>query len=461
MHISYAYTNTSEGKLESIAIYHLLDNVVQDAQAIVALMKHTLTVLHARHNIKKAFFRSDNAGCYKSATLIASIPRISAETGVYISRYTFSEAQAGKAACDRMAALGKRYIRNYVNSGNHVRECHDIIRAFDAATLLGLCPYGVSIARVQLNRGTKKHPDYRGISVYTDFEFSRTSSKIKAWRHFGIGDGVYLKEGETDKYDESTVTAVEWSDTNSRTSTSGRRHGNDRGLPGCSTLTYLCVGGEEDDKDTCPADGGDDCDRLFECPAPGCMRSFKREHELAKHVLVDRHTRDPDSETMLDYVAHTFIDRVEKLDDSQQLPEIYQIIKDYTVAADAAESSEKPLEEGHANKLSPKRTPISTALRDKMTKWFDEGVRTGTKMTAPTAVKLIRELKDETTGQLLFKRAERLNAIQVMAFWTRLRSARQEKGAATLVEPEEPGADVEVEEDEHAGQVSEISGMPV
>jgi len=49
--------------------------------------------------------------------------------------------------------------------------------------------------------------------------------------------------------------------------------------------------------------------------------------------------------------------------------------------------------------------------------------------------------------------------MQVMGFWSRLRSDRQEKGASALVEPEEPGADVEVEEDEHAGQVSDLSEM--
>ena len=118
--------------------------------------------------MRRLFFRNGNAGCYKSSLLIASIPHMSVYTGVFIARYTFSEAQAGKASCDRMSALMKRVLKDFVNSRHQLTNVQEIIEAFKVAQVLGLAPYGVELADVDIHRQLSKNkPDYRGISIST------------------------------------------------------------------------------------------------------------------------------------------------------------------------------------------------------------------------------------------------------------------------------------------------------
>ncbi|CAF1685375.1 unnamed protein product, partial [Didymodactylos carnosus] len=67
-------------------------------------------------HVKQAYIRSDNAGCYHSAETILSIPQISKNTGITITRMDFSDPQGGKAACDRFAAVIKYHIRRYLRA---------------------------------------------------------------------------------------------------------------------------------------------------------------------------------------------------------------------------------------------------------------------------------------------------------------------------------------------------------
>ena len=83
------------------------------------MIEHTLATLKAlKPNLSQVYLRSDNAGCYHCAYLLLSLPRIGDPTGVKITRYDFSEQQAGKDICDRRIAALKSHMRRIINEGN-------------------------------------------------------------------------------------------------------------------------------------------------------------------------------------------------------------------------------------------------------------------------------------------------------------------------------------------------------
>ena len=91
-------------------------------------MEHILRNLKNDHpEITTAYFRQDNAGCYKSAAMLAACPLMQKTTGINVRRVDFSDPQGGKASCDRKAATIKAHVltaddfRDAILSNNGVR----------------------------------------------------------------------------------------------------------------------------------------------------------------------------------------------------------------------------------------------------------------------------------------------------------------------------------------------------
>jgi hypothetical protein len=64
---------------------HLFDDVKQDYQAVAAIVKNVLEQVKTDlGDLKTAFLRSDNAGCYKCANLLTCLPSITKATGDYL-----------------------------------------------------------------------------------------------------------------------------------------------------------------------------------------------------------------------------------------------------------------------------------------------------------------------------------------------------------------------------------------
>ena len=61
-----------------------------------------------------------------------SLPGIGDRTGVKISRYDFSEPQAGKDICDRPIAAVKSHMRRFLNEGNDVKTASDMKAAIES-----------------------------------------------------------------------------------------------------------------------------------------------------------------------------------------------------------------------------------------------------------------------------------------------------------------------------------------
>ena len=87
---------------------HVFDECAQDSEAVQAVLKDVLyRVKKSDPEIRKAFVRSDNAGCYHSSDTIASVVQLSKLTGITVKRVDFCDPQGGKGSCDRYARCHK------------------------------------------------------------------------------------------------------------------------------------------------------------------------------------------------------------------------------------------------------------------------------------------------------------------------------------------------------------------
>jgi len=100
---------------------HAFDRCTQDSETVVVILNDVLCkVKETDPQIKNAFIRSDNAGCYHSTNTLASAKHISEQTGVAIKRIDFCDPQGGKGPCDRYAVVIKSNVRRYLNENHNV-----------------------------------------------------------------------------------------------------------------------------------------------------------------------------------------------------------------------------------------------------------------------------------------------------------------------------------------------------
>ena len=83
--------------LDHTVFVHVFDQVIQDSEAVLAILQDILVKIKARNpKVENAYMRSDNAGCYHSAQTILNLPQLSKVTGITIQRFDFSDPQGGK-----------------------------------------------------------------------------------------------------------------------------------------------------------------------------------------------------------------------------------------------------------------------------------------------------------------------------------------------------------------------------
>ena len=189
-HITVAIRK-KESELETQAFVHVVEKCIQDSPCVVQLMEHVLSTLKREHpEIKSAFYRQDNAGCYHAANTILACKDISQRSGIFIQQLDFSDPQGGKGACDRFAATMKNHVRSFVNKGNDVLTAEQFLSALTSRG-------GVSGARVSLvqgNSSSKTNVKWPGISKLNNFEFS--SDGVRVWRAYQVGEGKFFPWSE-------------------------------------------------------------------------------------------------------------------------------------------------------------------------------------------------------------------------------------------------------------------------
>ena len=184
-HISVAVRRNTDGKLEHQAFVHIAKNCSQDSNVVVAIMEHTLRNLKTEQpEITTAYFRQDNAGCYKSATMLTACQQMRKTTGINVRRVDFSDPQGGKGPCDRKAATIKAHVRRFVNEGHDVLTADD----FKDAILSNNGVRGVRVAVVNCEVLSPTQPvKWEGVSNVNNLLYEDTC--LTVWRAYDIGKG--------------------------------------------------------------------------------------------------------------------------------------------------------------------------------------------------------------------------------------------------------------------------------
>ncbi|CAF1537292.1 unnamed protein product, partial [Didymodactylos carnosus] len=101
-------------QFENTVFVHMFDHCTQDSKTVTAIIQDILKRTKSNDpQIKEAYIRLDNAGCYHCAQTLISLSQISKVTG----------------ACDRFAAVIISRIRRYLNAKHNITTAEEFVHA--------------------------------------------------------------------------------------------------------------------------------------------------------------------------------------------------------------------------------------------------------------------------------------------------------------------------------------------
>ncbi|CAD5211027.1 unnamed protein product [Bursaphelenchus xylophilus] len=453
LHVAHVTAISPNGKLIQHSFLHVLGVEVQDGEAVVAIIRHCLENLK-QNGIEKVTLRSDNAGCYHSQGTILSLPAISKQTSVHIEAYEFSEAQAGKSTADRVISTMKRRIRDFVDSGKNVLDAGDLYSALHYPKALhGVSVHAGFIKDRETPQKRKEMERYRNAigSVTNQYSFTFSTNGLVTYRNFyKIGEGVTVmpedyKNAEYSaffKSEQSTDFSVvkfwtgdpdfeipfgDFPEYEATTTTplpplnlAGNvepliedSEGHEEVQPPSAYETRI---NDVEEESAIPntAHG-----TLFECPEQGCGKKFIRLSNLARHIQIGKHEKNPDVVRMEDYVLQAYADKLETLDPRNTFSSITGNQNFLTVEEVDAEDKSNMVKMGWARKPKRTRHVASDAARAFVVKFFEEGKRSKRKYD-PKYVAREMKIAKSPTGERLFTANERLNYKQIASMFSRL-----------------------------------------
>ena len=137
--------------------------------------------------MKKAYLRSDEAGCCHNSQLIAAVRDVGECVGVSSKRYTFSEPQSGKDESNRILCPMKGAIRMYCNEGD------DLLSAANMRTALEERQVQRCTAAVCRVNETKKDMEVKKLHQFSAMHsFSYETGGLRVWKAFQVGPGKLM-----------------------------------------------------------------------------------------------------------------------------------------------------------------------------------------------------------------------------------------------------------------------------
>lgn len=281
-HVACVVFKSGENEYNVETFVHVFDSCIQDWFSVASIVEHLLVTIKEEHpDMKRAYLKSDNAGCYHSASLILSLKSIGERAGISVRRYDFSDPQSGKDVCDRKIAPMKGHIQRWVN------EKHDVITAADMKEALesygGVRGCRIVVAEVDVAKRATETMEWKGISALFNFEFLATG--IRAWKAYAVG------EGQMFPYDKVG---------HSLQGPTGLRI-----VMPLTSLTPLSKPGLMIRKKTT-----NPVNDLFLCEEEGCVATFGTEEDLQAHMDTGRHIRVTERETVYDLARKEWAEKV-------------------------------------------------------------------------------------------------------------------------------------------------------
>ena len=241
--------------------------------------------------------------------------------------------QAGKSSCDRMAAVIKRKLRTYLDSGHDIVAPRDFILAMQQTTKINGMKFFHAEVKYPENHHSQPKPSITKITSLNDFTFN--GGGIKAKRYTGIGTGIEIEEKNWKGKASATwlnifsyypitsflwtTWATDWSPVhctrhivNRRTATGERAAEQDCEMREPeSNEQQTCPENEpslesEIIADNIPPEKIQEEQKIFDCSEPNCIAQFSKFGNLQRHIMIGKHKFAVERMTMRDHALHLF-----------------------------------------------------------------------------------------------------------------------------------------------------------
>lgn len=408
------------------------------------MIEHTLATLKTlKPNLSQVYLRSDNAGCYHCAYLLLSLPSIGDRTGVKITRYDFSEPQAGKDICDRRIAALKSHMRRFINEGNDVKTASDMRAAIESYGGVKGCY--AAVCRVQASAQTMTKHTMTEVQALHNFSYE--NGGLRVWRAYDVGPGMFysavrLARFGTPQGPTELVTLEPFSRPHIEAGTYQQRAEPAIASSELGPLKELPFPIESEHES-----------EMFSCQEEGCIKTFKSFAALQKHLDVGKHIVKLAKESAYDEIKRKWTEAC------------HSVGGGYVRGQTSASSSENQspasqVEHGWALRRTRKSVAFSEKAKSYLLDLFWMGEETGKKATASDVAFRMKSLRDET-GQKMFSKIDWLTEQQIARYFSRL-SALNKSGqlprtsSVNMNEDEEGDADdlaAEVETDQRRQQI--------
>ena len=304
----------------------------------------------------------------------------------------------------------KAHIRRYLNEGNDVTTGHEMKVALDSYGGIG----GVKVAVVDVNteRQNIKSHKWDGITQFNNFQFS--NSKIVAWKAFNIGVGKKFLSSFLKKVavaQDSTQLIVK------------------EGFTECNKKTGILKGNEskKETQTSHTSKESAEVNEPFSCPEEGCIKSYRSDSNLQRHLDYGKHQFKLHRESQYDYVKRRWAAVCTGIKSENITTSSSCNNNESTVAVTT-------LPTGWALKKRRKNTRFSPRVRSYLLETFLQGEETGRKVSPQDATNRMRSKKDEA-GNMVFAREEWLTVQQVKSYFSRLSSLKRNGAPLSRIDP--------------------------
>lgn len=395
---------TKAGSTNEVECFvHIFNKCTQDSFAVLSIIEDLLRqVKEERPDVTQAYFRSDNAGCYKNGPLLLSLKEVGKRVGIRPVRYDFSDPQAGKDICDRKAASMKGHIKRWINEKNDVITAEDMKTALESHGGVKGCR--VAVVEVDTSKENNTDNKIPGISLLNNFQYQKNG--IRVWKAYNIGPGrvipfkdlIVLPQGETGLKIIQPFGQIE-----------------QRGRVGESVRQKT---------------------EIYSCQETGCILTFKTQAEADNHMDTGKHHLEVDCESMYDRIRRKWAGAVTGV--TFAVPSTST--QESRVIDRPARGEVRP--SGWALKTTKRRSRMSEKVKTFLESKFEEGTRTGNKADP---VQLAREMKTAKNedGQPAFNPEEWRTAQQISSLFSRLKAAQCHRGMEELPEEDMEAAECE------------------
>ena len=356
-------------------------------------------------SVTKAHLQSDNAGCYHNAPLLSTINAISKRTGIEVTQYDFSDPQAGKNLCDRRIAPCKQRLRNFVSENNDIETAEDVKKGLESPP--GICGTQVAVGQIDTSKLSKNVSKNKipNITKYNNFAFEKEG--ITVWQAYGIGKGLKINTFNHVQEISGMKETSEWSQEPSRSKKMQVK--TTRGKT--SAMTDIVTTNK------------------FSCLEPSCVMTFDSAQDADDHMDTGQHIMTPEKENAYDNIRRQWAAKATSVkgttmkngDTQNQLPN--STLKD----------QEQP--QGWALKNKRRGVKISLAVKEYLTKIFNEGTKDGHPKANPAHV--AEDLKKK------FQKNELLESKTIKSFFPRLAARQKGKEIEETDDDEEEDSDLE------------------